>query len=147
MREHGAKVTHPAEPVALEAYIGSFHGRSYGVWWNGARLVYESVEPGFGQRRERVCAPSEAQWRAFWRTIDDLDVWHWESHYGAALRFEPSTIVRDGTHWSLTLERGDRRIESSGDSAAPDANDLDDSPVFTAFCAAIARLAGDRAFA
>jgi hypothetical protein len=98
------------------------------------------------RREELRLSPSAAQWRRFWRTVDELGVWSWAPRYEAAEPLAPSAAVRDGVHWSVTLEHRGRRAESSGDSAGPDAADLDESAEFTAFLEALSRLLGGRAF-
>jgi hypothetical protein len=133
-------------PRALEVYVGNFGGLSYGVWWDGSRLVYESFLSGYEERRQLVVSPSEAQWRRFWRTIDRIDVWGWDSRYEPGVRFEPPEQVRDGTHWSLTLSHADRNVQSSGDSRGPGSADLDDSGLFGEFTEAVSRLVGGRPF-
>jgi hypothetical protein len=133
-------------PRALEVYVGSFGGPSYGVWWDGSSLVYESFLSGYEERRQIVLAPSQTQWRRFWRTMDRIGVWAWGSRYEPSQRFEPVEQVRDGTHWSLTLARGDRSVQSSGDSRGPDSDDLDDSEPFGEFADAVSRLVGGRPF-
>jgi hypothetical protein len=133
-------------PRAFEVYIGSFDGPSYGVWWDGEQLVYESFLRGYDERRQLCLSPSTAQWRRFWRTMDRIDVWTWLRRYAPGERFEPLGLVRDGTHWSLTLEHGDLSIESSGDSGAPGSVDLDESERFTSFLQAVSRLVGGRPF-
>jgi len=141
---------HPIEddaPRVLEVYVGSFSGASYGVCWDGTTLVYESFEPGYRRRQQLLLAPSRAQWRRFWTSMEELGVWEWAERYEPGTRFEPTTVVRDGTHWSLTLAHGDRAVESSGDNAAPDGGDLDESPGFAHFCEAVMRLVGGREFA
>ena len=134
-------------PLALEVYLGSVNGSSYGVWWDGERLVYESFESGYARRRQLLLVPSQAQWRRFWRTMDQIGVWGWAGRYEPGERFEPESVIRDGTHWSLTLADAGRYVESSGDNAGPDAGDLDEGPVFARFCEALARLLGGRVFA
>jgi len=133
-------------PRALEVYVGNFGGPSYGVWWDGSRLVYESFLSGYEERRQVVLSPSQAQWGRFWQTMDRIDVWSWGGRYEPAERFEPVEQVRDGTHWSLTLSRGDRSVQSSGDSRGPGSADLDDSESFGDFSEAVSRLAGGRPF-
>jgi hypothetical protein len=133
-------------PRALEVYVGSFAGSSYGVWWDGSRLVYESFLSGYEERRQVVLVPSPAQWRRFWQTIDRIDVWAWDRRYEPSERFEPAKQVRDGTHWSLTLARGERSVQSSGDSRGPGSADLDDSGPFGEFAEAVSRLVGGRPF-
>jgi hypothetical protein len=133
-------------PRALEVYVGNFGGPSYGIWWDGSRLVYESFLSGYEERRQVALSPSPAQWRRFWQTIDRIDVWAWESRYEPGARFEPVEQIRDGTHWSLTLARGDQSVQSSGDSRGPDSSDLDESGPFGELVGALSRLAGGRPF-
>jgi len=139
-------VTAPFTPAELEVYLGGFAGTSYGVWWDGDQLVYESFGIGYRDREELRLSPSVAQWRRFWRTVDEIDVWRWRARYEAGGRFEPRSQTRDGTHWSLTLAHDGRRVESSGDSTGPDAADLDESAAFGAFLDAVSRLIGGRPF-
>ena len=133
-------------PRALEVYVGNFGGPSYGIWWDGSGLVYESFLPGYEERRQAFLVPSSAQWRRFWQTMDRIDVWAWNGRYEPAPRFEPPEQVRDGTHWSLTLACGDRSVQSSGDSRGPDSADLDDSGPFGELVGALSRLAGGHPF-
>jgi hypothetical protein len=135
-----------ASPRAFEVYIGGFGGPSYGVWWDGEQLVYESFLRDYDERRQLFLSPSTAQWRRFWRTMDRIDVWTWLRHYSPGKRFEPAGLVRDGTHWSLTLAHGELSIESSGDSAGPGSVDLDESERFTSLLDAVSRLVGGRPF-
>src|SRR5687768_3493336 len=107
------------DPAEFEVYVGNFAGASYGVWWDGDQLVYESFAPGYQDRRQARIAPSPAQWDRFWQTMERIDVWAWRAHYEPGERYEPSDVIRDGTHWSLTLACPGRRVVSSGDGAAP----------------------------
>lgn len=127
-------------------YLGGFANTSYGLWWDGDQLVYESFRSGYRDREQLRLSPSEAQWRRFWRTMDEIEVWRWSARYEAGARFEPQSQTRDGTHWSLTLAHAGRTVESSGDSAGPGAVDLDESAGFAAFLEAVSRLIGGRPF-
>jgi hypothetical protein len=133
-------------PTALEIYVGSFADTSYGLWWDGDRLVYETFLPGYGDRAQIVLSPSRAQWTRFWKTVDEIGVWNWRSRYDAGERFEPAEQIRDGTHWSVTLSRSGRSVESCGDSAGPDSPDLDESRPFELFVEAVSRLIGGHRF-
>jgi hypothetical protein len=133
-------------PDVLEVYVGSFSSPSYGLWWDGRQLVYESFISGYEDRRQTFIAPSDAQWSRFWRTMEAIDVWSWRERYEPGARFEPAAQIRDGTHWSLSLQRGGRRVESAGDSSGPGATDLDESAQFAAFAEAVSRLTGGYAF-
>jgi hypothetical protein len=138
---------HEATPQVLEVYIGSFSSPSYGLWWDGKQLVYESFVSGYEDRRQVFLSPSSAQWTRFWRTMDAIDVWSWSGRYEPTKRFDPIAQIRDGTHWSLTIHRGEQRVESAGDGSGPGAKDLHDSPRFDAFAEAVSRLTGGYAFA
>ena len=133
-------------PRAFEVYVGSFAGPSYGVWWDGGRLVYESFLSGYEERQQVAMSPSAAQWRRFWQTMDRIDIWGWSTRYEPAERFEPVEQIRDGTHWSLTLSRGHRSVQSSGDTRGPGSADLDDSGPFGELTEAVSRLVGGRSF-
>ena len=133
-------------PAALEIYHGGFGGPSYGAWWDGEQLVYESFDESYEALEQTRLAPSAAQWQRFWLSIEQLRVWGWAPRYEPGERFEPAGVVRDGVHWSLTLEHAGRRVESSGDGAGPDAGELDDSAGFDGLLDALSRLLGGRAF-
>jgi len=133
-------------PVVFEIHLGGVRGRSFGAWWNGEHIVYESFGVAYEGREQAEIVPSDAQWARFWRTMDSLGVWHWQPSYEPGARFEPEGVTRDGTHWSLTLRLGDRCAESGGDSAGPDSVDLDESLQFAALCEAVSRLLGGLEF-
>jgi hypothetical protein len=138
-------VTEPT-PEVLEVYVGSFGSPSYGLWWDGKQLVYESFVSGYEDRLQTVIAPSDAQWTRFWRTMDAIEVWSWAERYEPGARFEPTAQIRDGTHWSLSLQRDGRSVQSAGDNSGPGATDLDESAPFAAFAEAVSRLTGGYAF-
>jgi hypothetical protein len=133
-------------PDELEVYIGSFASPSYGLWWDGAQLVYESFANGYGEREQVHIVPSNAQWARFWRTMEEIDVWSWSDRYEPGRRFEPEAQIRDGTHWSLSLQHAGRSVESAGDSVGPGPQDLAESAPFDAFAEAVSRLTGGYTF-
>jgi hypothetical protein len=139
-------LTARSAPAEFGVYLGSFADTSYGVWWDGDQLVYESFGSGYQDREQLRLSPSEAQWRRFWGTMDEIGVWRWRARYEPGERFEPRAQTRDGTHWSLTFAYAGRRVESSGDGAGPDAVDLDESSPFAVLLEAVSRLIGGRPF-
>jgi hypothetical protein len=130
-------------PDVLEIYLGSFSSPSYGLWWDGKQLVYESFVSGYEDRRQVYLVPSGAQWSRFWRTMDTIDVWSWKESSEPGGRLEPKDLIREGTHWSLSLQFGDRRVESAGDGAT----DSGSGERFDAFAEAVSRLTGGYQFA
>jgi hypothetical protein len=132
-------------PDVLEIYLGSFSSPSFGLWWDGKQLVYESFVSGYEERRQVYLAPSRAQWSRFWRTMETIDVWSWSERYESGTRLEPEELIRDGSHWSLSLQVGDRRVESGGDSSGP--AEPGESAGLDAFAEAVSRLTGGYQFA
>jgi hypothetical protein len=132
-----------ATPDVLEIYLGSFSSPSYGLWWDGKQLVYESFVSGYEDRRQVHLVPSGAQWSRFWRTMETIDVWSWNEGYEPGGRLEPKDLIRDGTHWSLSLQFGERRVESAGDGAT----DAGSGARFDVFAEAVSRLTGGYQFA
>jgi hypothetical protein len=139
-------MTARSTPAELDLYLGCFADTAFGLWWENDHLVYESFGRGYNDREQQRLSPSEAQWLHFWRTMDEIDVWRWHARYEPGKRYDPPDETRDGTHWSLTLARAGRRVESSGDGAGPDAIDLDESARFSALLEAVSRLVGGLPF-
>ena len=79
--------------------------------------------------------------------MERIDVWAWRARYEPGERYEPADVIRDGTHWSITLAWGSRRVVASGDGAGPDDVDLDASRTFRCLCEAVSRLTGGAEFA
>lgn len=134
-------------PDVLEVYIGGFSAASYGLWWDGKQLVYESFVSGYEDRRQVFLDPSRAQWTKFWRTMEEIDVWSWRNRYEGGERFDPRELVRGATHWSVSLQHDGRSVESAGDSSGPGASQDDESEQLEAFTEAISRLTGGYQFA
>ena len=128
-------------------YIGGFSSTSYGLWWDGRQLVYETFVSGYEDRRQVFLEPSRAQWAKFWRTMDEIDVWSWRNRYETNGNFEAKQLARGATHWSLSLQHDGRRVESAGDTSGPGASDRDESARLEAFTNAVSRLTGGYQFA
>lgn len=83
--------------------------------------------------------PSAEEWRAFWAAADAAGVQKWRTAYNAE-------GVVDGDGWSIRIATGAREVSSSGSNAYPDRDgdehELDQPPEWTAFLAALDRLAG-----
>lgn len=133
-------------PDLLEIFVGNSRTDSYGTWWDGSILIYESFGPNFQGCEQILLAPASAQWRHFWQSVDTLGVWDWDARYEPGRRFEPDDVVRTGVHWSVELEHAGRRVSSSGDGAGPGSVDLDESVPFAVLVEAVSRLLGGRPF-
>ncbi len=133
-------------PELFEIFVGSSRGPSYGAWWDGRVVIYESFGAEFRDCEQLLLAPSSAQWQRFWRSMDDLGVWKWDDRYEPGERFEPQEVPGPAVHWSLGLAHCGRRASSSGDGAGPGSVDLDESLAFTAFLSAVTRLLSGQPF-
>src|SRR5215207_1565301 len=78
-RHSGRSGAYPAvledAPRVFETYVGGFRGLSFGAWWDGTVVVYESFGPAWADREQVIISPSKAQWLRFWRTMDRLEIW------------------------------------------------------------------------
>ncbi len=75
--------------------------------------------------------PTVADWSAFRRKMDRVDVWSWGANYTNA-------DVLDGTSWNVVLVFPDRCVRSSGSNDYP--------AHFQTFLRAVRALIGDRTF-
>jgi hypothetical protein len=142
VREAQRVATQPPERLKLEIRdIDGFNG----VGFEDGHLLYhpkDASDEGTALRSDGwlEVETTPETWRRFWRTLDDLGVWDW------AERYEPPDGIRHGTVWQIGIERGERRIVSSGSNAYPGASGHDRTPEFERFCRAVSRLVGGRTF-
>ncbi len=96
----------------FEAGIGGYPGPSYQVMLEDGRLHYR-VWRADGPATETVVDPTPEAWGAFLRAVEEAGLWSW------APRYASPGLIMDGTHWSIELEVGERRVVSSGSNAYP----------------------------
>ncbi|WP_287409583.1 hypothetical protein [Oceanithermus sp.] len=120
----------PFLPERLDLGIGSVDG--YRIFWDGGALVWQRTSAAGEVLQGTRLQPSEEAWRAFWRALDELDVWNWEPYY------EPDYPTCGGTQWAVWIEHGGRTLKASGRDAWP--------PGFERYLAAVRALAGERPF-
>jgi len=120
----------PHLPRRLDLGIGIVDG--YRVFWGGGSLVWQRTSAAGDVLQEVRLQPSEESWRAFWRALDELDVWGWEPYY------EPEYPTCGGTQWAVLIEHAGRSLKASGRDAWP--------PGFERYLAAVRNLIGKRRF-
>ena len=108
-------------------------GTSYRVEKDGDDFVYKIYSMGYTLEKETLICPSQEQWLAFWKKMDEIGVWGWKKRYD-------NPDIMDGTSWSVDIEYGDKRCNSSGSNSYPDGNRFD------TFLAAVRDLMGSVAF-
>lgn len=127
-------------PVHFSASIGGFMGASYTVELRDGVLTYTSSERGHRNEKQTKLTPTSEEWRAFRKTLDDLEVWQWRADY-------PNNGTADGTQWSLQIAYLDRTLNTRGDNNYPDARGQpngkpEPTKVFQRYLAAIRKLIG-----
>ena len=136
------------KPEKLSLYIGGYMGTSYSVELKREALLYKCWSDGSREEEKYRIKPSEEAWTKFWGTLDDLGFWSWSGSY------RPSSIILDGTSWSIELFAGDRSVEAHGCNAYPPGSPGAKRPRepgesgsrFNEFCQAVCELLGGRDF-
>ncbi len=106
-----ARAEQSAVPKRFNAYIGGFAAPSYRVESRGDVVRYTALDRQRNSKRTTL-KPTAVQWRAFRRTLDDLNVWNWQSRY-----FNERVV--DGTQWSLDVAYSDRELKAHGENSYP----------------------------
>ncbi len=115
---------HSALPSRFELnYYYGIGGRSELTLENGylIRRQYE-LKHNFPYKDKNVLTeteyfvPSEAQWVAFWKKMNQLRIWSWRKNYDPS---DVGEIIYDGGGWKLTLAYQNRKIETGGENAGP----------------------------
>jgi len=88
-------------------------GVSYSVELHDGLLTYTIFGKWRINAKQETITPTEAQWREFRQTLDDLRIWQWRTDY-------PSNGVVDGTQWSLDIAYADHTLHTHGDNNYPD---------------------------
>jgi hypothetical protein len=96
-------------PAHLTVRNGGSFGPSYTVVLDGDTLIYKVRNKTEAIERTR---PTLAQWKAFRKELDEIDVWHWRNEYF-------TEGVLDGNVWQFEVEYSDRAIKSIGHEGYP----------------------------
>jgi hypothetical protein len=133
------------KPTRLSINISALlSGPMYSVDLKDGNLEYRVLETGQPGNKTRVIVvrPSKAAWSRFWLELNNTGVYRWRKSY-----LHPE--IMDGTHWSITLEWGDRKFTSEGQNGypanaqgTPSADPTGNTAAFNQFCLAVAHLTG-----
>lgn len=130
-------------PDSFYVCTGSGLGHNGDITWSGRDLRYSySYDSGSSRSPVRV-APSDKEWRSFWRELDRVGAWDWSAVYS------PEEIATDGYGWEISIARGGRILESRGYEAFPMRGSWSDLPTaeWADFVAACQDLVGGRGVA
>ncbi|MGI8437879.1 MAG: hypothetical protein ACR2NX_13425 [Chthoniobacterales bacterium] len=133
-----------ARPSRFRAAIGGFLGTPYRVELRDGVLDCTTTGRGAQEPKHTTVKPTEAQWLAFRRTLDEVDVWRWHASY-------PSHGIMDGTQWLSEIAFADRAIRTEGSNNYPNAaGEPNEKPETTAafnrFLEAVRTLTGGQGF-
>jgi hypothetical protein len=131
-------------PQRFSVHIGGFLGASYSVERHGGALTYTIFEKGHMNPKQETITPTQAQWREFRETLDDLGIWQWRTEY-------PTNGVVDGTQWSLDVAYADHALHTHGDNNYPDHTGKpngkpESTKAFNKYLIAVQKLLGGKSF-
>ncbi len=132
----GGAIFPPNYFVTLEGDIITYRVQNYD---EAAKKSVETI---------KTIKPSPEQWREFWKSMDEVDLWTWKPVY-------EDTRLLDGTHWAVEATHDGRSIKSRGRILYPGQETLepkpgevrnDAGPLFEKYLAAVRKLIGDQPF-
>ena len=133
---------------------GGMGAPRYRVEWTGAGLRYTLVDERTGAHDVVDLEPKPDEWRRFWRALERAGVWEWGAEHD-------DFAAVDAPTWSVEISHGERQIRSWGQNSYPPEPSGPDDPSgdlggpasepeptrpFRAYCSAVRRLVGGRAF-
>ena len=121
-------------PDKFTAALGGYGGDNYSVRLEGDKLIYKK------NYEETVLEPDAEAWKEFWETLEEINIWDWETSY------KPDTPILDGTSWKVDIKYGEKKVLSSGSNAYPPSSEERMSDDFKEFCQAVSDLCGGRKF-
>ena len=98
-------------PTKLRVLSNSFRGNATLMVWDGKVLQLEKAVGGKMTRKEKI-TPSEKSWKKFWKEMDAIGIWKWNTEY-------IDKDLADGHFWDVLLEYGDKKIHSIGRNMYP----------------------------
>jgi hypothetical protein len=99
-------------PKTLKFWMGQgVSGWHYTIEWDGKELQYRQTRFGKVEVKKTVI-PSEDQWKQFWQSVTEADVWNWKAAYN-------NPRIRDACVWELAIEYGDKKQQTRGAGGSP----------------------------
>lgn len=126
-------------PTVFSTKIGGMLG-SYSVQLKDGVLVY-SAESHSRETDSAKTIPSDAQWREFFNTLDELKAWQWSPRY-------INKDIMDGGYWELEIQLQGRSLKISGLNSYPQADGKpgEYSEAFRKYLKAVEKLLGGKRF-
>ena len=131
-------------PELFRFSLGFSETQSQTIEWKESELNYDIFHHGrFSEKRSTL--PTALNWSEFWKTLDALDVWHWNERIeGPNIQYREgafwNTNTLDGQSWSLQIKLADREISCVAHNCYPDVKSPNYGKTFRSFLEAIDRL-------
>ena len=116
-------------PQTLEFFSGNSMWGSERVYWDGAWVVSEPS--GLGRPGPTRGVPPASAWRAFWKRLDELDVWSWQARYDGPRPGSPDS----NNAWGASIVHGRRSVSVTAQNAQPPKSDAFREAMFALFAA------------
>lgn len=118
-------------------------GSTFHVELQERSLTYTVIRAGKRSDPVKV-TPTAEQWRDFRKSLDDINIWRWESSY-------MNRKVMDGTQWKLEITYADHSAKTAGSNSYPDEQGKPNgqpqtTPAFGRYLEAIEKLLGGKTF-
>jgi len=147
LKAPGKQLPSGSVPGKLHLSIGGFVGPFYWVDLQGDSLTYrarryDAKAKEFKETVKQGIKPSEAQWRQFWKALEEAHTWQWQANYPAP------PFIADGTQWSVELDWAGRSVKSTGNNNYPGKTSLQSpsSELFEKYLAGVKALLGGEDF-
>jgi hypothetical protein len=101
----------------FEIHSGGYLGRSFSLVKDDHQLIYSTFGHGYSLEKLEKTNPSPQDWREFFKTLDQIDIWRWKSRY-------ENPGILDGSSWKVAIELENRKLDSSGSNNFPDNFDI-----------------------
>jgi hypothetical protein len=85
------------------------------------KVAFISRAAGERDAKKILPLPSEACWVAFWKEMDELQVWEWSKRYYPR---KTDGEVHDAASWLIQIQLFERRVDSRGEGVYPADKDL-----------------------
>ena len=99
-------------PQRFSAHIGGFMGASYSVELHDGLLTYTIFGKGHINLKQETITPTEAQWREFRQTLDDLRIWQWRTEGLLAQSWDVGNMGRDSGAFCAGWSRAGKNTQT-----------------------------------
>lgn len=102
-------------PQQFKFEIGGFHGSAHQLRMVGVgKIEYKFAAKTYEWETPIILNPDQAHWLAFWREMNSVGFWNWQSEYRRR--------CCDGTHWSFCAQFSNICKQTKGSNGYPESD-------------------------